>query len=92
MGGAAMTESLLTARVVSRILNVTPATVLRWTRAGDLPAVRLPSGQIRYRAEELDAWMIERATPNRGVRTAAAGAAQLRTVSSSVRTAVPTEE
>jgi excisionase family DNA binding protein len=87
-----MTESLITARAVAGMLNVTPATILRWTRAGDLPAVRLPSGQIRYRADQLDAWMIERATPNRGVLTAAAGVAQSGTVSSPALTAVPTEE
>lgn len=39
---------LLTARQVAELLDVTPATVLRWTRQGRLPGVRLPSGQIRY--------------------------------------------
>lgn len=53
---------LLTARDVAELLGVTPATVLRWTRQGALPAVRLPSGQIRYRPEELDAWLLRRAT------------------------------
>lgn len=61
-----MTSRLLTARVVSELLDVAPATVLRWTRNGDLPAIRLPSGQVRYRSDELDAWMLERATPRRG--------------------------
>lgn len=55
-------SSLLTARDVAELLGVTPATVLRWTRQGALPAVRLPSGQIRYRPEELDAWLLRRAT------------------------------
>ena len=62
-----MTGRLLTARAVAEMLDVSPATVLRWTRAGDLPAIRLPSGQIRYRAEELDAWLGARSTPSRDV-------------------------
>jgi excisionase family DNA binding protein len=49
-----MADRLLTARAVAELLGVTPATVLRWTRAGDLPAVRLPSGQVRYREDNLD--------------------------------------
>jgi excisionase family DNA binding protein len=87
-----MTGPLLTARALAELLGVTPATVLRWTRDGDLPAIRLPSGQIRYRPETVDAWLVERATPNRGVLTARDDAAQKRTLSSSVLTVVPTEE
>ena len=68
-----MTGRLLTARTVAELLDVAPATVLRWTRNGDLPAMRLPSGQIRYHPDELDAWMGERATPGRGVVTHPAG-------------------
>jgi excisionase family DNA binding protein len=41
---------------------VNPETVLRWTRRGDLPAVRLPGGPIRYRPEDLDAWLLARTT------------------------------
>ena len=101
-----MTGRLLTARAVADTLDVSPATVLRWTRAGELPAIRLPSGQIRYRAEELEAWLGERATPNRGALTAADGAAHDQTLSARFYgcaahdqtlsslglTAVPTEE
>ncbi len=72
-----MTARLLTARTVADMLDVTPATVLRWTRAGELPALRLPSGQIRYREDELDDWLGERATPGRGVRTTTTDAAQV---------------
>jgi excisionase family DNA binding protein len=57
-----MTGRLLTARSVAGLLDVSAATVLRWTRAGDLPAVRLPSGQIRYREDELDDWINARTT------------------------------
>lgn len=92
VGGRGVTHRLLTARHVAELLDVSPATVLRWTRNGDLPAIRLPSGQIRYRQDELDAWMAERATPNRGALTAAADAAQPQTLPSMVLTAVNTEE
>jgi excisionase family DNA binding protein len=87
-----MSGKLLTARHVADLLDVSPATVLRWTRRGDLRAVRLPSGQIRYRPGELEAWLGERATPNRGALTAADGAAQSQTLPSSVLTAVTDTE
>ena len=37
------------------MLGVSTETVLRWTRRGELPAIRLPGGAIRYRQDELDA-------------------------------------
>ena len=58
-----MTDRLLTAREVAELLGVGPATVLRWTRQGEMSAVRLPSGQVRSRSEEIDAWLAGRATP-----------------------------
>jgi excisionase family DNA binding protein len=57
-----MAERLLTAREVADMLGVSTETVLRWTRAGDLPAIRLPGGAIRYRPAELEAWLAARAT------------------------------
>lgn len=58
-----MTGPLLTAREVAELLNVSAETVLRWTRRGNLPAIRLPSGALRYRGDDLDAWLAGRATP-----------------------------
>lgn len=55
-----MTGRLLTARAVAEMLDVTPATYCAGP-ATALPAVKLPSGQIRYRADELDEWLTERA-------------------------------
>ena len=46
---------LLTAQQVADRLRVHVETVRRWTRAGDLPAVVLPSGRFRYRAIDVDA-------------------------------------
>ena len=36
-------------------------------RRGELPAIRLPGGAIRYREDAIDGWLAERATPVRGV-------------------------
>jgi excisionase family DNA binding protein len=58
---------LLTARAVADVLDVSAETVLRWTRRGELPAIRLPGGAIRYREDALSSWLEERATPERGV-------------------------
>lgn len=68
-----MTGRLLTAREVAEILNVSPETVLRWTRAGELPAIRLPGGALRYREDAIEAWLEERATTERGSATHPAG-------------------
>lgn len=38
---------MLTTSQAGRLLGVNRATVARWVRLGQLPAVRLPSGQIR---------------------------------------------
>jgi excisionase family DNA binding protein len=45
------------------VLGVSAATVLRWTRSGDLPALRLPGGGIRFREGALEEWLNVRATP-----------------------------
>jgi excisionase family DNA binding protein len=61
-----MSGPLLTARAVADLLDVSAETVLRWTRRGELPAIRLPGGAIRYRDGVIDGWLAERATPGRG--------------------------
>jgi excisionase family DNA binding protein len=53
---------LLTARELADYLGVSPETVLRWTRRGELPAIRLPGGMIRYREDALDGWLNRRVT------------------------------
>jgi excisionase family DNA binding protein len=57
-----MTATLLTARAVADHLDVSTETVLRWTRRGDLPALRLPGGAIRYRPEAVGSWLAARET------------------------------
>jgi excisionase family DNA binding protein len=55
-------SGLLTAREVADLLGVSTETVLRWTRRGDLPAIRLPGGAIRFREDMLDEWLSLRET------------------------------
>lgn len=57
-----MTVPLLTARQVGDLLGIAPGTVLRWTRAGELPAFKLPSGAVRYDGAEVEAWLRGRST------------------------------
>jgi excisionase family DNA binding protein len=57
-----LSDPLVTARRVAEHFGVSPETVLRWTRRGLLPAIKLPSGAIRYRPEDVDAWLHEHAT------------------------------
>ena len=66
MGGDQMSR-LLTARAVAELVGVSTETILRWTRRGQLPAIRLPGGAIRFREDELEAWLEKRATSERGV-------------------------
>jgi excisionase family DNA binding protein len=61
-GAGGVTGRLLTARELADQLGVTAETVLRWTRRGELPAFKLPGGAIRYREDDLDAWLERRAT------------------------------
>jgi excisionase family DNA binding protein len=62
-----MSSPLLTAHAVADLFGVSTETVLRWTRRGELPAIKMPGGAIRYRDDMIDGWLAERATPVRGV-------------------------
>jgi excisionase family DNA binding protein len=65
-----MTGRLLTAREVADMLGLRcTETVLRWVRDGKLPAIRLPGGAIRFRADVIEGLLDEWATPSRGVVT-----------------------
>jgi excisionase family DNA binding protein len=57
-----VTGPLVTARELAAQLGVSTGALLRWTRAGQVPAVKLPSGAVRYMPEQIDAWLEERAT------------------------------
>ena len=54
-----MTERLLTARELADMLGMSPATVLDWHEAGRIPSFKLPTGPVRFRASEVEAWLEE---------------------------------
>lgn len=87
-----MTGRLLTARQVADLLGVHVETVLAWVRRGDLPAFRMPGGALRFREADLDAWLQERATRQRGESTTTPRAARLSTVPSIGSTTTEDEE
>jgi excisionase family DNA binding protein len=61
-----MTDRLLIARLLAEQLGVSPETVLRWARRGELPSIHLPGGAVRFREQEIERWLEERATSGRG--------------------------
>jgi excisionase family DNA binding protein len=87
-----MIGALLTAREVAGHLGVAPKTVLAWTRRGQLPAIRLPSGQLRYPADELNDWLEQRATPRRGESPTPHDAARRGLTLASLRSPTPEDE
>jgi excisionase family DNA binding protein len=84
---AGVSERMLTARELAERLGVSTGALLRWTRAGKVPAVKLPSGAVRYRPGELEVWLDAHATaaPGREARTVPTDAAD-GTVTSRART------
>jgi excisionase family DNA binding protein len=48
-------EQLLTAIDAAKLLNIHPVTLLRWSRGGRVPHLRL-GRRVMFRASELDAW------------------------------------
>lgn len=61
-----MSARLITARELAGRLGVSSETVLRWARRGDIPAIKLPGGGIRFDENEVERWLEERATPSQG--------------------------
>lgn len=66
-----MTGRLLTAREVAGRLGLSTETVLRWAKRGKLPAVYLSSRAIRFREDDLDAWLAARGNGADTVRASA---------------------
>jgi excisionase family DNA binding protein len=52
-----VSERLLTTREVAAFLGVSPETVLRRWRRGEIPGYRLASNVLRFRESELEAWL-----------------------------------
>ena len=61
-----MTDRLLTARELADQLGVNAETVLRWSRRGELPTIKLPGGAIRYREHDIDQWLRRHETGEAG--------------------------
>jgi excisionase family DNA binding protein len=59
---AGFRHELLTTREVAALLGLSPATVLRRARAGELPSFRLASNVLRFSADEVAAWLEARRT------------------------------
>jgi excisionase family DNA binding protein len=68
MGATDHLPSFLTTEEVLALLKVTPRTVYRLIRAGELPAVRV-GRQWRFRQSDLDNWLAARETTGRTVST-----------------------
>ena len=52
-----MVNDLLTTRDVAAHLGLSPETILRRFRAGELPGYRLASNVLRFRADDVDAYL-----------------------------------
>ena len=52
-----MTDRLLTTREVAGFLGLSPETVLRRYRAGELPGYRLASNVLRFRESDVEAFL-----------------------------------
>jgi excisionase family DNA binding protein len=63
-----VTGRLVTAREVAEMLGISTGALLRWTRAGRVPALKLPSGAVRYRPEQIDAWLEQHETAGDATR------------------------
>jgi excisionase family DNA binding protein len=86
-GAGGVTGRLLTARQVAERLGFSVDTVLRWTREEKLRGIRVSGtahGRLRYREEDLEALLDERATaaPVREAPTTHSDAATGRLLSS----------
>ena len=55
---SATTPDLLPTGEVARRLNTDPRTVRRWVETGQLAAITLPSGRLRFRREDVEALLV----------------------------------
>jgi excisionase family DNA binding protein len=55
-----MGQPLLTAPEVAKLLAVSRERVWSMSRRGEIPTVRLGPREVRYRPEDIDAWIARR--------------------------------
>ena len=60
-----MPDRLLTTRQVAEYLGLSPETVLRRYRAGELVGIRSASNVLRFREPEIEVWLAELSSPRR---------------------------
>ncbi len=60
-------DRLLTTREVAAFLGMSPESVLRRYRRGELPGYRLSSNVLRFRESEIEAWLEECLRPGRPI-------------------------
>ena len=58
-----MNDRLLTTRAVAEYVGLSPETILRRYRAGELRGVRLASNVLRFRPGDVAAWLEGREAP-----------------------------
>jgi excisionase family DNA binding protein len=63
--GAGRDHALLRVGELAGLLHVSPGTVYRLVRRGELPGVRV-GGQWRFRREDCEGWLDGRAAPRQG--------------------------
>lgn len=68
--------ALLTTRQLASVLAVSPETVLRWWRRGELPGYRLGSNVLRFDPNEVHDWLERRRHATVAGVTASAGPVQ----------------
>ena len=61
-------SNLLTAEEVMAWLKVSLVTIRRWTSSGYIPHMKLGLRMVRYRKEDIEAWLAKRANSGRAKR------------------------
>jgi excisionase family DNA binding protein len=65
-----VSERLLKAEEVAALLAVPKTRVWSMSRRGEIPTVRIGPREVRYRPEDIDAWIARRTTSRaRGTRS-----------------------
>ena len=59
-GGSTTDDLLSTAEAAAMIPDCNEQTLRRWARAGSVPAVRLPSGKLFFRREDIEDLLVPR--------------------------------
>ena len=52
-----MSDTLLTTAEAAQLLRMLPARLVRFAKAGKLPTVLLPDGELRFDAADLRGWI-----------------------------------